>query len=86
MTTETKKPELKDIAKAEFKQFVKDLKEEGLEVAEDVAVKIFLKSNEMIKRIVLKTENKLDDLYLVIEGNVKEVALDLIDKIDRKEG
>jgi len=26
MTTETKKPELKDIAKAEFKQFVKDLK------------------------------------------------------------
>lgn len=74
--------EVKEIAKEEFKVFLEGLKKKGLDIAEAMAMEIFLESNDMVKRIVLRTDNKIDDLYLMVESNIKDIAESLIDKID----
>jgi len=65
------------------KKLVEMLKQEGLEVAEDVAVKLVNISFDWIEEEI-KNDGKLDwkDMLLPIFGTAKSFVLSLADKID----
>tara|TARA_Y100000296_G_C5180060_1_gene263672 strand:- start:10845 stop:11084 length:240 start_codon:yes stop_codon:yes gene_type:complete len=75
-----------DIVKEELEVAKENLKAEGLDLAEEVLLKVFNEVNGVVKRTVVKTETKIDDLYLVVEGEVSKVVAEAIDKIDGEEG
>lgn len=72
----------------DYKKEIKDLAEKrGLDIAEDAAKNAAELAFDIIGMIILKSENKYDDLiWAGIEGKGREVLLKLIDKIDGEEG
>ena len=65
---------------------IEELKVVGLEVGEEsakAAVRAVFKS---IPRIVLATENKVDDLLVPLLGIIEPEIIKLLDKIDGEEG
>jgi len=68
------------------KMIMEKLKEQGLEIAEDTAISCAKVVLDLIPMIVLKTENKFDDMLVPILEVVKPKIFDLLDKIDGKEG
>lgn len=68
------------------KELVAALKEKGLEVGEDVAIELVKLLFPFLSRLVVLTENKVDDMLLAILPLVETQILALLDKIDGKEG
>ena len=65
-----------------MKIVVEELKKEGIDLAEELvagAVKAVFKA---IPKIVLATENKVDDLLVPVLAVVEPKVLELVDKID----
>ena len=65
------------------KKLVEKLKEEGLDIAEDVAVKIVKISFDWVEEEIAN-DGKLDwkDMLLPLFGTIKKFLFGLIDKID----
>lgn len=69
------------------KKIIADAKAEGLEIAEDSAERLVRFALKTVGSVVEYTENKYDDMvWGAVKGKVEEVALELVDKIDGKEG
>lgn len=68
------------------KELVELLKAEGLDIAEDTAIALVKAVFKVIPELVLKTENKMDDLLIPILAVVEPKILELLDKIDGEEG
>ncbi len=66
----------------DFKKLVDKLKEEGLDVAEDVAVKLVKSVLGWVEEEVVASENKYDDMVLAVLPALKKELFKAIDKID----
>ena len=66
----------------EFKSLVENLKEKGLDVAEDAAAIIVETTMDWIVVEAAKSNNKYDDLVGVFIPTLKPVVMGYIDKID----
>jgi hypothetical protein len=64
------------------KIIVEELKSEGVEIAEDVAIRVLKASLKVAKKVVAESENKVDDLLLPLLGLVEPKLLEALDKID----
>lgn len=62
------------------------LKEQGLELAEDVAVMVVEAVFKSIEMAVKASPSKLDDILLVMLPLLKPLALEKVDLIDGKVG
>lgn len=78
--------EVAEIVKEELAVAGENLKAKGLDIAEETLNVIMLELNGVVKRTVVRTDNKIDDLYLVVETQVTDVLASAIDKIDGEEG
>ena len=67
-------------------EIVELLKGKGLEVAEDAAIGVVKGLFEVLPAIVLKTENKYDDLLIPMLAVLEPKVMELLDGIDGKEG
>lgn len=65
---------------------IEELKKQGMDVAEDAAISMVKSVLNIIPQVVAKTENKYDDLLIPVLGVVEKPIMDLLDKIDGKEG
>lgn len=70
----------------EEKSFSDLLKEQGLDLAEDVAKKLAEALFVYVEKKAIESENKYDDLLLAVLPKVKPLVLDLLDKIDGEVG
>jgi len=68
------------------KEIVESLKEAGIEIAEDTAVSVVKAIFKLLPVIVLKTENKLDDLAIPMLAVLEGPIMEMLDGIDGKEG
>lgn len=64
------------------KILVEEFKAEGLEIAEDVAVRLVKVAFKAIPKIVVATENKVDDYILPLLALVEKPVMNALDKID----
>jgi len=62
------------------------LKAKGLDIAEDALKDALEALFEVAEELVKKSENKYDDLLLVILPQIKPYLLEAIDKIDGQQG
>jgi len=67
------------------KMVVEELKKEGLDVAEEAAVSLVKALFRVIPKVVLATENKMDDLLIPVLAVVEPKIMELLDKIDGKD-
>lgn len=67
-------------------EIVELLKSKGLDVAEDAAIGVVKGLFEVLPAIVLKTENKYDDLLIPMLAVLEPKVMELLDGIDGKEG
>lgn len=81
MTEEVKK-DIKEILKEELKISGEKLKEKGIVLAKEALEDVALEISDMIARVAVKSENKVDDFYLVIKPMLDKE----LDGIDGKEG
>lgn len=65
---------------------VKELKAEGLDVAEDTAVAAVKAVFKVMPKVFVASENKFDDLLVPVLGVLEPKVMELLDKIDGKEG
>ena len=63
-----------------------ELKAKGLDIAEDVAVKVADAIFDTIPKILRATPNKFDDLLIPVLAVVKPKVMALIDNIDGEKG
>jgi hypothetical protein len=70
----------------DFSKLAEKLKEQGLDLAEDAAVLVVEAVFSWAEEQVSLSENKYDDLLLVVLPIVKPMLLAEVDKIDGKEG
>jgi len=68
------------------KQAVANLKAKGIEVAEDALVLLLDEVLDYAAKKVIETENKFDDMLIAVLPIIKSQLVDLIDKVDGKEG
>lgn len=69
------------------KQALLDLaKAKGLDIAEDALGKLLEAAFEIAEEMVKKSENKYDDLLLVVLPQIKPYLLEAIDKLDGQQG
>lgn len=68
------------------KIIVAEFKAEGLEIAEDVAIRLTKVAFKAIPKIVLATDNKADDLLIPLFAVIEPPVMKALDKIDGKEG
>lgn len=64
---------------------VAELKANGLDIAEDVAVSIVKVVFGLVPKIVLATDNKVDDLLIAVLPIIEAPIMAILDKIDGKE-
>lgn len=64
------------------KILVKELKQVGLNVGEDAAKEIVRAVFKVLPRVVLQTENKVDDLLIAILPVIEPHLIKILDKID----
>lgn len=74
----SEKQKMKDV-------LVKELKDSGLDIAEDAAVIVAKGVLSAISKLVIASDNKVDDLLIPVLEIVKPKILDLLDKIDGKD-
>jgi len=74
----------KEILKEELKVSVAKFKEMGFEISEEMAMKLMVEVSDMLGRIAVRTENKIDDFYLIVKGKFEGLLTEMIDKIDGK--
>jgi hypothetical protein len=67
------------------KMIVEELKKEGLDIAEDVAIKVVHVLFNVLEKAAVQSENKYDDLIIPLIPIIKPMVLKLVDKIDGKE-
>lgn len=65
---------------------VEALKEAGLELGEDVAMAAAKTIWRVLPKVAVATENKVDDLLVPVLTVLEPTVMDLLDKIDKKEG
>ena len=70
----------------DIKELVLKLKNNGLDIAEDVARVLVEETFNWVEESVKASENKLDDFVVVALPQLKEMALKAIDKIDGEVG
>lgn len=70
----------------QFKNLAEKLKERGLDVAEDAAKILVEETLNWVSEEALKSENKVDDLLVVIIPVLKPHILSAVDKIDGVKG
>lgn len=68
------------------KMIVEELKLNGLEISEDVAIAVVKVVLGLIPKVVIATENKVDDLLLALLPIIEPKILEALDKIDGKIG
>jgi len=61
------------------------LKSKGLDVAEDALAQVVEGCFDMAEVLIKKSENKFDDMALVVLPKLKQVVLDLVDKLDKED-
>lgn len=66
------------------KMIVEELKKEGLEIGEDAAISTVKVLLGILKKVVITTENKYDDIALVILPVIEPAIFAALDKIDGK--
>lgn len=62
------------------------LKAKGLDIAEDALKDALEALFEVAEEVVKKSENKYDDLLMVILPQIKPYILEAVDKIDGQQG
>ncbi len=82
MSEEEKKEKFKEILKEELKVSGTKLKEKGIELAKEALEDVALEMSDMMARIAVRTENKVDDTYLILKPLLDKE----LDKIDGQEG
>lgn len=71
------------MANAELKKEILDsLKEKGLDVAEEALAEVLEGLFAVVETLIVKSENKFDDMALVVLPKLKELALKALDKLD----
>lgn len=70
----------------DFKDLAEKLKAEGLDVAEDVAMKVVECAFAWLEESAKLSENTYDDLLMAVLPLVKPEVMKAVDKIDGKEG
>ena len=68
------------------KELLDALKAKGLDVGEDVAMELVKLVFPFLGRLVLLTENKVDDMLIAVLPIIEKQVIELLDKIDGKEG
>ena len=68
------------------KELLDGLKAAGLNVAEDAAVGVFKALISIIPKVVLASENKVDDLLVPVLAVLEPKIMEAIDKIDGEVG
>lgn len=68
------------------KIIVDEFKAEGLEIAEDVAVRLTKVAFRVVPKVVLATDTKMDDLLIPVLAVVEPHVMKALDKIDGQEG
>jgi len=72
--------------KAEIKKMiVEEFKKEGLDIAEDAAIRLAKMGFSITKKVLGITKNRLDDLLIPVIGVIEKPVLNLLDKIDNRE-
>ena len=66
--------------------FAEILKKHGLDIAEDAIGTTIKGIFEALPEILLRTENKYDDMLIPLLGVARPQIMKLVDKIDGKEG
>ena len=74
--------ELKDIVKEELSKSLEVLKVKGIQLGKEAAEDVALEMSQMMARVAVRSENKVDDFYLSVQAMLEAQ----IDKIDGKEG
>ncbi len=74
--------DLKEILKEEMKVSAETLKVKVIDLAKEALEDVAMEMSKMMGRVAERSENKVDDFYLSIQGMLEEQ----IDKIDGKEG
>jgi hypothetical protein len=67
----------------DFKELAKKLEAEGLVIAEDAAKKVIGHLFDWLEESAVASENKYDDLLVVVFPKVKAYALEQADKINK---
>ncbi len=62
---------------------VDELKKEGLEIAEESVRMICKAMFRVIPKVVMASENKLDDMVVVVLPILEPMVMDLIDNINK---
>ena len=65
---------------------VAELKEQGLEIGEEMAIAAVKVILGLVPKIVIATENKIDDLLLALLPIIEPKIMEALDKIDGEEG
>jgi len=68
----------------DLKELLKEIKSQGLEVAEDGAEVIYKAVMAWITKSALLSENKIDDIIVIAQKYIDDMVLPQIDKIDGK--
>lgn len=63
---------------------VAELKEQGLDIAEDVAIRLAKVILGLVPKIVVATDTKIDDMFLPVLGIIEPKLMELLDQIDGK--
>lgn len=81
-----KKVEKKSESTVAMKAMVKELKAAGLNVGEDAAREVIKAVFKALPAFVLATENKYDDMLVLLIPVIEKEILAKVDKIDGQEG
>ncbi len=68
------------------KIIVEEFKAEGLEIAEDVAIRLTKVAFRVLPKVVSATETKVDDLLIPLLSVIEAPVMKALDKIDGQEG
>ena len=74
--------ELKVIVKEELEKSLEVLKVKGIQVGKEMLEDVAIEMSQMMGRVAVRSENKVDDFYLSVQGMLEAQ----MDKIDGKEG
>jgi hypothetical protein len=66
------------------KMIVEELEKNGLSIAEDAAVNIVKVLFGLIPKVVSATENKYDDLLLILLPAIQPTVMEALDRINGK--
>ena len=68
------------------KMILDELKGEGLDLAEDLAIGVCKAVFRVMPKVAAATDNKYDDLLIPVVGVLEPKIMEMLDKIDKKEG